>query len=471
MRRSLVGLLGCSLAAASALIGTPMPASAEPNGLPAGLTAAEVTFRSGDLTLHGTVLAPRAAGPRRPGMVLVHGSGVGVSREKLRREAEAFAAGGIVTLIYDKRAADYSPVHRDYSLLADDALAGLAMLRTRSEVDPANVGLWGFSEGGWVAPMAAARSSAVAFLVVVGANGVPPARQEAWAMGERQRHQGISGSSQDRFPTTGIRLVAGADLFAQAHHDPVPVLERVRQPVLAIWGGKDRQTPPGEGLTVYHQVLARTGNPHYMLRVFPNGDHAVHQSTDDGFRRLDDLMPGYADLVTSWVADVVADRPPERHVDPVPRQDRPSPVIHPLAWWESPGLQLAAILLCTLAFLAYPMVALGRRLRRGRGSLAGLAPARWLAGLGLAAMLGFLWVFVASNAGASLGPVVAGRALSWLVVQLLAVAVVAAAVATVIGWVRARAVTPGRDRLRLGLLLTGALVFLPWAAYWGLLLP
>jgi uncharacterized protein len=363
--------LGCSLVvvvglALSGLAMAAKTAVAQPSKVPPALSATEVSFSSRGFILHGTVLAPRSFTTRRPGLVLVHGSGTGVPRNKLLQEAEAFAAGGVVTLIYDKRAAGYSARHRDFSRLADDALAAVALLQTRPEVDPANVGLWGRSEGGWVAPMAAARSADVAFLVVVGANGIAPARQQAWALSEWQHHLGVSGSMEESFPTTATRLLVGAGLIAQADHDPVPVLERVHQPVLGIWGGKDRLTPPGEGLTMFRQVLSSTRNPHYTLRVFPDGDHAIHRSTDDGFDRLDDLLPGYADLVTSWVTAVAAGHAPAPSTDVPPRQDRSSPVLRPLAWWESPWLQLAAMVLFTVAFLAYLVLAIARRIRLPR---------------------------------------------------------------------------------------------------------
>jgi hypothetical protein len=69
------------------------------------------------------------------------------------------------------------------------------------------------------------------------------------------------------------------------------------------------------------------------------------------------------------------------------------------------------------------------------------------------------------------GPIIAGRPLPWLALQGLAAAVVVAAIATALAWRRAGADLPTGERARLGLLLTAGAVFLPWAFYWGLLLP
>ena len=188
------------------------PASATPGGL----TTTEVSFTgSGGVRLHGSVVAPTATGGRLPGIVMVPGSGPG-KREELRAEAEAFAHRGIVTLIYDKRTTGYSMFQRDYSVLADDAVAGVQVLRARADVDPARVGIWGLSEGAWVAPLAATRSADVAFLITVGAVGVTPARQTAWSDGEFLRHHRVSGSLLHMMQVTGIRFAIGTGLFAEA---------------------------------------------------------------------------------------------------------------------------------------------------------------------------------------------------------------------------------------------------------------
>jgi hypothetical protein len=57
--------------------------------------------------------------------------------------------------------------------LAGDVEAGVALLKTRPEIDPAKIGLIGHSEGGIIAPMVAARSSEVAYIVLMASPGLP----------------------------------------------------------------------------------------------------------------------------------------------------------------------------------------------------------------------------------------------------------------------------------------------------------
>jgi uncharacterized protein len=212
-RTSLGGLARISwcILVLATLLGLVLPAVAA-RAAPGGLRAGEVSFvGSGGVVLHGTVLTPAATPRRRPGLVMLQGAG-NRGRHELRAEAEAFARRGVVTLIYDKRTVGYSLLHRDYSVLAEDALAGLRLLRSRGDVDPASVGLWAQSEGAFVAPLAANRSTDVAFLITVGAVGVTPVRQTAWQYGQYLRHAGVSGSLAHTMQVTSAQMTVAAGL-------------------------------------------------------------------------------------------------------------------------------------------------------------------------------------------------------------------------------------------------------------------
>jgi dienelactone hydrolase len=443
---------------------------------PPDLTAKDISFQGSDaITLHGTILEPATPMTRRPGVVLVHGSGAGTPRTKLLEEATAFARQGLCVLIYDKRSAGYSLFQRSYSQLADDALGAVRTLRAHAGVDPAKVGIWGVSEGGWVAPLAAARSADVAFVIVVGANAMVPLRQQTWAVASALRRAGVSGSLLDRAEPNMYRLLANAKVFPEAYHDGEAVLGQVRQPLLGIWGDHDLLTPPEENPALFARALRQGGNTQYTLRFFLGADHAVHQSPDGGLTRLPSLAPGYAELVGAWVGDVTAGRRPNADAATPPRQDWPSMAVPPSAWWEAVWIQLAMFALFIVAFAGYALVALLRRVR-GRSVLApGGRPARLLASTGAAAVLGLFvyvpYLLMGNAKDAAPGPVLAGRPLPWLLLQALALTAVGASVATVVAWRQAGSSVSRGERLRLGLLLAGGVVFVPWALYWGQLMP
>jgi dipeptidyl aminopeptidase/acylaminoacyl peptidase len=85
-----------------------------------------------------------------PAVIFVHGSGA-ADRESNRFYADLFARHGIATLIYDKRGVgastgDWRYVHLND--LAEDALAGVQLLKCRKDINPNQIGIFGGSQGG-----------------------------------------------------------------------------------------------------------------------------------------------------------------------------------------------------------------------------------------------------------------------------------------------------------------------------------
>src|SRR5262249_20808399 len=152
----------CAIAALAAVS---LSACDEPGGgavgAAAGVQEETVAIRSGDVTLAGTLVRAAARG-RAPRVVIFHGSG---PQPRDLETARWFAAQGVVALTYDKRGVgesggDFRTV--PFMELARDGLASVAWLRQRADVDPARVGVWGLSQGGWLGPLAASESSDVA---------------------------------------------------------------------------------------------------------------------------------------------------------------------------------------------------------------------------------------------------------------------------------------------------------------------
>jgi dienelactone hydrolase len=383
-----------------------------------------------------------------------------------------------VSLAYDKRTAGYSQFTRSYSVLALDALAAVRVLRAHAGVDPARVGFWGLSEGAWVTSLAASRSTEVAFLVTVGAAGMSPSQQTAWNWGHFLRHAGVSGSLLGTVQKTAARLAVGAGLFPEANYDPVPAWRQVRQPVLALWGVYDQQVPSEESSQIIRNALDSGGNTHYTIRFVPNAKHELEVTHEGGFDGAGSLStaptsaalaPGYPDLVASWVHRLAGGLP-AASVQRAPREAQRSTPLAPLGWYESPLIQLGAMALFLVTFAGYPLA----RLFRVRGSRPPVRlPARVLAGTGLATALGLLLYvyFLLETAGTIVGPVVTGRPVPWLVLQLLAVVAIASAIATAVALWRDQHDMSRGSRARLALLLAGGLVLVPWAVYWGLLAP
>src|SRR6185295_3661766 len=86
----------------------------------------------------------------------------------------------------------------DFNDLAADVLACVEVLKSRPEIDAKRIGLFGQSQGGWVAPLAASRSSDIAFLVLVSGAPMTPARQGWWEAESKLRAANVSQDEIDR---------------------------------------------------------------------------------------------------------------------------------------------------------------------------------------------------------------------------------------------------------------------------------
>jgi len=132
-------------------------------------------------TLAGTLTLAVRGGPH-PAVVLITGSGPQDCDEAVMGHrpflvlADHLTRQGIAVLRCDDRGFGKSTGNFATAIDADfvdDALAAVNYLRTRPEIDPRRIGLVGHSEGGIVAPRAAARSPEVAFIVLLAGIGVP----------------------------------------------------------------------------------------------------------------------------------------------------------------------------------------------------------------------------------------------------------------------------------------------------------
>lgn len=446
----------------------------------AGVSKEEVEFTAGERTVRGAVLAPEGTEDEHPGVVLVAGSGAGVPLETYLPVAEAFAAAGVVALVYDKRgeADGYGFSEASLPGLADDAVAGVRLLRERPEVRSDLVGVHGHSEGGWTVIEAGVRSAEVDFVVAAAPSALPPDRTQIWMNQVQLRQTGVSDRLLDDLGGQLTRHVVGADAFRLAGHDPLPDLARLEQPFLGVIAEHDRSTPPRQTLELYKDTLEGSGHPHHTLRVVPGVGHGMEPSPD-GFVEADTdpdslfegLAPEYVDTVTGWVHGLAAGDPGGGS-DAPPAQDLESlqqPPAGPGALWFLVAAG-GGTLVCFSAYLGLGLI--GRA--RGRRSRLPAAGAR-----GMLSVLGLLlppltvsylgWIMM--TAGTEAGTVVLGRPLPWLGLQVGALAALGATAVLLLTWPNRPAPLGGVDRVRLGLLSAGALALLPWAVTWGLLTP
>src|SRR6185503_2817746 len=99
---------------------------------------------------------PDGPGPH-PAIVPLHGASDG-SRDQFlfRHLAKVLPPRGIAVARFDRRGDDVP-----LDLQVQDAMRVVDELAARPDIDAERVGLWGFSQGAWVAPLAASRSTKI----------------------------------------------------------------------------------------------------------------------------------------------------------------------------------------------------------------------------------------------------------------------------------------------------------------------
>jgi uncharacterized protein len=303
----------------------------------------EVSFANRDVHLAGTLICPLSPG-KHPAIVLVPASGA-EGREYLLPFAHFLVRHGMAVLGYDKRGVGGSTGDwrtESFDDLASDAVAAIEFLKMRREIDSSQIGMLGWSQAGWVMPLAAAKEKEVAFLISISGAGVSPAETtideaqgELKAAGRRpeviEQITGLMRLKYD-FARTGqgwneysaardkvvARLGRAPDDFPGSRddpywqsirslyfYDPAPALRELRTPTLALFGELDDNIVAEKNQNAWESALRTGGNRDYTLRILPGTDHMMLEAEVGNNAEMPTLRrfaPAYFLTVRDWLA-------------------------------------------------------------------------------------------------------------------------------------------------------------------------
>jgi pimeloyl-ACP methyl ester carboxylesterase len=314
------------------------------------------------IKLTGALTVPRSKGPF-PAVILITGSGPQDRDETILGHkpflvlADYLTRRGIAVLRVDDRGVGGSTGSLWGSTSADfaeDVLAGVAFLKGRKEINPAQIGLIGHSEGGMIAPMVASRSKDIAFIVSLAGPGVPcdeilytqsaaglklaKARPEALTLLRtlqdrlfatiRAEKDHAQSEKKFRAAVEEITSKLSNDEKKQAalaqdvveeqasilqttwgryflDYDPRPALRKVTCPVLALNGAKDVQVDVSVNLRAIEAALKEAGNKDVTIRELPGLNH-MFQTCQTGavseyFAIEETLAPVVLETLADWI--------------------------------------------------------------------------------------------------------------------------------------------------------------------------
>ena len=276
----------------------------------------EVNYKSGGITLSGTLIKPDSS-KNYPVVVMIHGSsGQGkMTRETTRSRAILFVKSGIAALIYDRRGNGKSSGEDDrilkMELLAKDAAAGVEFLATRNDINKTKIGVYGISQGGWVAPYAVNFTNKINFVITVSAPGITPDEQNDFASGivvstiikDDLKKAGVPNPEQHSDNQIIKSSSANEIIPGFSHFNPLLYWEKVTVPVLAVWGEADDVVPAEKSKKLIAESLAKNGNSNCTLKVFPQGDHLLRIAPSNQYDQnpFKPMVPGVQDFMTQWI--------------------------------------------------------------------------------------------------------------------------------------------------------------------------
>lgn len=312
----------------------------------------EITIPAGDFTVVGDLYIP-VKGERHPLVVWVHGSGP-LTRQimvpLIKPQIEVFLKAGFAFFIDDIPGAGgskgvISKVYRDRAMIL---CSEVEALKRRPDIIPEQVGIAGHSQAGVVMPLALKSSPDIAFMIAEACPAENAAEQEAYllekfmicegyppdeARNARRLHlQSIYADNYKDYregaeyinnhpaaQTLQITepLVAENEFAPRKESsaillDPMKIVAETRIPVLALFGEKDNNVDPVQGVEAYEKALKTAGNRFYRVAAIPDANHMLYATQTGCVRELmgqvqkgePDFAPAALTVIAAWLEEL-----------------------------------------------------------------------------------------------------------------------------------------------------------------------
>jgi alpha-beta hydrolase superfamily lysophospholipase len=271
-------------------------------------------------------------------VILTHGSGA-TPRDVNRFIALRFAEHGIASVIYDKRGvgeSEGSIYTSSFDDLADDAVKVANYIA--ANFTDSTIGFWGHSQGGWIAPHAATLFSKAAFVITSAGPMVSPAREGEWDFVDkindrddatqivplvreivRAWHHGLRSNDWSRFKRL-MRSEKNKDWFKMSElsvlnsnpdsnfvayyklhmdHDPLPIINNLKVPILAIYSLEDESIDSRESIDIIDSKL--NNDLDIRLIIYKGLDHAMRRLAAGPTLRFPEHPRGYFSTQAAFV--------------------------------------------------------------------------------------------------------------------------------------------------------------------------
>lgn len=258
-------------------------------------TYSEVTYQSEGVSISGGLWLPDKKGPH-PAMVIVHGSGH-TTKNAGNNMARHFVKLGFAVLTYDKRGVGksegvyvgrYNTSEKNLNLLAKDVSAGIDFLKARADIDNHQIGLYGWSQAGWIVPIIASMQDNIKFSILISGPTV--------TVGEENYYSELTGDGNFSSGLSKEEMSAKLKDKGPYGFDPVPYLKQMNIPGLWLFGDADKSIPIPETVVILDNLI-RIDDRKFTYKVFENANH--------GLRIKGKLVEGYWEIQERFLTEQV----------------------------------------------------------------------------------------------------------------------------------------------------------------------
>lgn len=319
----------------------------------------EVSYQNGDATVTATLLLPRTKGPF-PALIDV-GQGYFLGPDN-GPEQYFYVRQGLAMMTPTRRTVggkESNYLKSSFEERAREVLAGVEVLKKRSDINSQQIGLFGDSQTAWIAPLAANYSRDVAFLILRVPSALPVTENILFEIESNLRrdnftevdiaralalrkmiHRTILNNSgwqelkveidktktEKWFPYAragwffSLKIppdeAAAKGLRDPLTYDPRPILESITIPVLAMNGELDEAVPTKISVPIFEEALRKAGNKDFTVIVLAKAGHNFLETSKpygaEEFVRKRRYVSGYWNTVAAWLRKHLALKPGSR---------------------------------------------------------------------------------------------------------------------------------------------------------------
>ncbi len=308
----------------------------------------EVSYKYGDATVTAKLLVPVTRGPHPALINLGQGYFLGPDNGP---DQYFYVRQGLAMMTPIRRTiggSESNYLKSSFEERAREVLAGVQMLKQRKDINPRQIGLYGDSQTAWIAPLAATISPDVGFLILRVPSALPVTENILYEIESNLRRDNFSEADITKalalrqlihrtiltntewenlkaeidksknekwfpyvragwFPALKIPPdeATAKGLRDPLTYDPLPVLQTVTVPVLALNGELDEAVPTKRSVPILEGAFRKAGNKDFTVIVLPKAGHNFLETDRpygaEEFVRKTRYVSGYWDTIATWL--------------------------------------------------------------------------------------------------------------------------------------------------------------------------